>query len=986
MKKKYFIIIIIIFTLIIIFRDSLINLSLPLIEDRIRNQLNILDNENTDLKFKTDFTKRTIELTAKNAVLKKTSNIENGFIKQLKVQKEFKNLFNKKISKLTIDELKIDILNKSLENVNKVGWNLNDLMFNLKINIRDYEKIDIFNSRLNFSKILENHSINLNSLNYDKKLNFIESAGIINNSKSQNKYKLSNKNKKDLIEIKINLDTYSTNFVNKIINNPELKIIFDNSFNGSINIKTDNDFDKLEIFYDLKSTNERVYLKGNSNFLKNSHNSIINLKDFSINQYLPKNGIFNLVDISQFGKFDALLEIKEDFNSIYFQLNNFNNDFNAYGEIKNSLVNQLKLNISNIILEDFLKDINLLNSINLSELDQLNINLDTQDNFKITNFFIETISKNFVAQGIIQNNEISELSSSASNLNINKFLKNIKIESPLIPDWINEEFINNNIFSYELDFNKSNKEIKIEITDKYNTIINAKYNLNDNFFTSLNVLFFGDKNNNLFWNSNDNKLIININKSFDDFVYINFEKNIFKDLKIEPINSFDSLVFEGITNVKFNKDLFTLNSNNKFFKNYFIYFKKVKLNTDSLDYFNDFVTYEGETEIFYKKNNISNNKSFKIDFSDSYLSIDKLKYKKEINKPLELNFDYIDTSKNEYLMKNIRIVGENIDILGEIKIKNRNLAFAKFDTFKFLENNFTFELNKKNFENKNQNYNLFIKGKSADLSFLKINEAKSAFKDITINLDMNVKKLRYINNTIFSPVEAKGKFKNVWQNLFFKGLFDTGEDLTINIDSIDNNRLLKINSSNAGKALKIRNISKSINGGRLKFEAIYNNLETDDYFEGNLSLTDFAIKKKSKLATFIKFIRIFDIKKQLDGDTEDFEYAEMQVKRNKKIYNIDNVKAYGGLMALTAKGFINKENDAVNIEGLVAPTYAIDSWIGNIPIIGAIVTGIEGGGVLAANYSVKGTVKDPKYFVNPLSVLTPGVFKDFWKIFQNPTD
>ena len=90
--------------------------------------------------------------------------------------------------------------------------------------------------------------------------------------------------------------------------------------------------------------------------------------------------------------------------------------------------------------------------------------------------------------------------------------------------------------------------------------------------------------------------------------------------------------------------------------------------------------------------------------------------------------------------------------------------------------------------------------------------------------------------------------------------------------------------------------------------------------------------------------------------------------------------------ALTAKGFINKENDSVNIEGLVAPTYAIDSWIGNIPIIGTIVTGIEGGGVFAANYSVKGTVKDPKYFVNPLSVLTPGLFKDFWKIFQNPID
>ena len=99
MKKRYLFIIITI-VLIIIFRDSLINLSLPLIEDRIRNQLNILDNENTALELKTDFTKRTIELTARNAVLKETNNTENGFIKEINVQKEFKNLFNNKISKL----------------------------------------------------------------------------------------------------------------------------------------------------------------------------------------------------------------------------------------------------------------------------------------------------------------------------------------------------------------------------------------------------------------------------------------------------------------------------------------------------------------------------------------------------------------------------------------------------------------------------------------------------------------------------------------------------------------------------------------------------------------------------------------------------------------------------------------------------------------------------------------------------------------------
>ena len=87
-------------------------------------------------------------------------------------------------------------------------------------------------------------------------------------------------------------------------------------------------------------------------------------------------------------------------------------------------------------------------------------------------------------------------------------------------------------------------------------------------------------------------------------------------------------------------------------------------------------------------------------------------------------------------------------------------------------------------------------------------------------------------------------------------------------------------------------------------------------------------------------------------------------------------------MALTLGGHINKKNESVNIEGMVAPTHAIDSWIGNIPIVGSILTGFEGGSVVAANYSVKGTVKNPKYFVNPLSIFTPGVFKDFWKIFK----
>ena len=109
----------------------------------------------------------------------------------------------------------------------------------------------------------------------------------------------------------------------------------------------------------------------------------------------------------------------------------------------------------------------------------------------------------------------------------------------------------------------------------------------------------------------------------------------------------------------------------------------------------------------------------------------------------------------------------------------------------------------------------------------------------------------------------------------------------------------------------------------------------------------------------------------------------MEVKKRNKIFEIVNGKAYGGLMALNIDGMIDKNNNTVELKGMVAPIHEIDNWVSKIPIFGDILTGSDGtGSVVAANYSVTGTIKKPKYFVNPLSVLTPGIFKDFWKIFD----
>ncbi|MBI2586475.1 MAG: hypothetical protein HYW28_11510, partial [Rhodospirillales bacterium] len=71
-----------------------------------------------------------------------------------------------------------------------------------------------------------------------------------------------------------------------------------------------------------------------------------------------------------------------------------------------------------------------------------------------------------------------------------------------------------------------------------------------------------------------------------------------------------------------------------------------------------------------------------------------------------------------------------------------------------------------------------------------------------------------------------------------------------------------------------------------------------------------------------------------------------------------------------------------DINGTVVPAYAINSALGRLPVIGDIFTGGEkGGGVFAANFAMSGPTTDPKVTVNPLSALTPGIFRNVFDIF-----
>jgi uncharacterized protein YhdP len=122
----------------------------------------------------------------------------------------------------------------------------------------------------------------------------------------------------------------------------------------------------------------------------------------------------------------------------------------------------------------------------------------------------------------------------------------------------------------------------------------------------------------------------------------------------------------------------------------------------------------------------------------------------------------------------------------------------------------------------------------------------------------------------------------------------------------------------------------------------------------------------------------------LQGEGVGFSSLEVPFTLSDGLLEVHDGRAWGAALGLTAKGQIDLDRSQMALEGTVVPAYVFNSVLGNIPVLGWLITGGDkGSGVIAFNYSMKGPTADPSVVVNPLSMLTPGFLRKLFNIFDD---
>ncbi len=256
----------------------------------------------------------------------------------------------------------------------------------------------------------------------------------------------------------------------------------------------------------------------------------------------------------------------------------------------------------------------------------------------------------------------------------------------------------------------------------------------------------------------------------------------------------------------------------------------------------------------------------------------------------------------------------------------------------------------------------------------------------------------------FPPLSLKGNFERVslagsgqdvggvdveWvydgeksSKLIFGGTLASSKKVEVGIypDSSGKgrSRRLWVYSDDAGAFLREVGLYENIMGGVISIAGFFDDVAKIPSLKGKLVVEDFRLVRAPTVMQLLNVASLHGAQDNLRGKGIKFDKMEAPFKKSGADVSFEDAVLNGPSIGFTAKGNYNSKSQNINLSGLLIPANTLNKVLGNIPLVGQVLTGFKKEGIIAVSYDVKGDVSSPKITVNPLTALVPGVIRDLF--------
>jgi hypothetical protein len=125
------------------------------------------------------------------------------------------------------------------------------------------------------------------------------------------------------------------------------------------------------------------------------------------------------------------------------------------------------------------------------------------------------------------------------------------------------------------------------------------------------------------------------------------------------------------------------------------------------------------------------------------------------------------------------------------------------------------------------------------------------------------------------------------------------------------------------------------------------------------------------MAALLDAISVVGLLQQLDGQGLAFDAVDATFRLTPDQVIVTQSSATGPGLGVSLDGIYALATKSVDFQGVISPFYILNQ-------IGSVLTR-PGEGLIGFNFNIRGTAANPSVSVNPLSALTPGMFREIFR-------
>src|SRR5690606_6327493 len=183
---------------------------------------------------------------------------------------------------------------------------------------------------------------------------------------------------------------------------------------------------------------------------------------------------------------------------------------------------------------------------------------------------------------------------------------------------------------------------------------------------------------------------------------------------------------------------------------------------------------------------------------------------------------------------------------------------------------------------------------------------------------------------------------------------------------------VRITSGNAGTVMAAAGVFRNGRGGTL--DLTLSPRGPEGQYVGNASFTRLSVQEAPALAALLSAISVVGLLEQMNGQGLMFDEGDVEFVLSPVGVQITRGAAVGSSLGISFEGAYSSASGKLDLQGVISPVYILNG-------IGQIFAPRKGEGLFGFNYRLSGAAENPSVSVNPLSILTPGMFRE---IFRRP--